>query len=210
MKTLFAILLYSHVALAFVALASGSIAMFTRKGSTLHKKAGLLFYITMVTSLPLAIVITLLPDHSSPFLLSIGIFSLYFTIAGKRSLKYNQDDINLFMDKIMASLLFLTGCLMVFYPILIQGVINIILCVFGLLSIFFGIQDWHLFLHPSKRKKQFLRDHIAKMSGAYIAAVSAFLVNMEYFPSLINWFAPGVLGGIYIYYYMRKYKIKET
>ncbi len=184
--------------------------MFTKKGSALHIKSGKLFYYSMITSLPLAIMITLMPSHSSPFLLSIGIFSLYFTIAGKRSLRYKEEALKLYPDKILASILLLTGLSMVFYPIIFQGIINIILLIFGLLSIFFGVQDWLLFRNPAKRKKQYLTDHIAKMSGAYIAAISAFLVNLDYFPSLINWLAPGVLGFIYITFFVRKYKVKTT
>ena len=42
------------------------------------------------------------------------------------------------------------------------------------------------------------------MTGGYISAVSAFFVVNDILPGLWNWFMPGIVGGIYINYMIRK------
>lgn len=49
--------------------------------------------------------------------------------------------------------------------------------------------------------------HIGKITGGYIAATTAFVVvNNTFLPPLLAWLAPGVLGNIYIVYWIRKMK----
>ena len=44
------------------------------------------------------------------------------------------------------------------------------------------------------------------MIGGYIAATTAFVVVNEFFSGLYGWFVPGLIGGIYIGYWMSKLK----
>ena len=46
--------------------------------------------------------------------------------------------------------------------------------------------------------------HLGKMMGGYISAVTAFFVVNQIIPGMWNWFVPGVVGGVYISYWMMK------
>lgn len=47
------------------------------------------------------------------------------------------------------------------------------------------------------------------MTGGYISAVTAFFVVNQILINLWNWFLPGVIGGIYITFWIRKLKKKK-
>lgn len=190
---------------ASIALASGFLAMCLKKGAKGHILSGMIFYYAMLVCIPLAWIIAISPGHVNPFLFAIGIFSIYFVIAGKRSLKHNKKDINLGFDRFLAGFLLMTGLAMVIVPFVLGQRINWVLLVFGVVAIVFGISDWRLFSNIDKLKKNALKNHIAKMTGAYIAAVTAFFVTVNALPSLLNWFLPGVLGSIFITLWVKKY-----
>lgn len=201
-------LIWLHAGLGGVALLSGAAALLVKKGSNAHKKSGKVFYYAMLFSASLALIISLLPNHESPFLFSIGVFSLYFLLSGYRSLKFKHKNAELKVDKIIAYGIVLTGLIMVLYPILLFGKPNIVLLVFGLAGIVFGVRDLQSFKNPKGLKKKWLKLHLGKMTGGYIAAVSAFFVVNEILPGIWNWFVPSVFGSAYIAYWMRKFKKK--
>ena len=64
---------------------------------------------------------------------------------------------------------------MIAYPIFWERKINIILLVFGIAGLAFGLRDYHLFKQPKKLRKVWLRMHLGNMIGGYIAAVTAFI-----------------------------------
>jgi hypothetical protein len=47
----------------------------------------------------MAIIVAFLPNHESPFLFAVGIFSLYFMLTGKRALRFKRQNPNLKTDK---------------------------------------------------------------------------------------------------------------
>lgn len=84
---------YIHAPLGGIALLSGGVSLVSKKGSPLHKKSGKVFFYSMLLSAFSALVVSVLPNHESPFLFSIGLFSTYFLVNGIRSLKYKQKEI---------------------------------------------------------------------------------------------------------------------
>jgi uncharacterized membrane protein len=204
MEKFIQILIYFHAALGGIALLAGTIALIAKKGSMLHKKTGLVFYYAMIFSATTAMFIAVLPQHISPFLFSIGIFSLYFVLTGKRALRLKKRNSTLFWDKIIAAIMLITGFLMVLLSILLTQKIQVILTVFGLVGIVFSIRDFKAYKNPKELRKKWLQLHIGKMMGGYISATTAFVVVNNVFPGISGWFIPGFLGSIIIYYWIKK------
>lgn len=202
-------LIYIHALFGGIALLSGFISLITKKGQIAHKKSGKLFYYCMLFSALSAMVISTLPKHTSPFLFSIGIFSSYFIITGYRALQFRKEVGNLKNDKIISSIMIITGILMILYNPIINKRINIVLTVFGLIGLIFSVRDLALFQNKSRVKKVWLKLHLGKMIGGYIAATTAFIVVNDFFPSFYGWFIPGTIGGFYISYWIRKLNRKQ-
>jgi uncharacterized membrane protein len=195
---------FIHIPLGGIALLCGGISLVSKKGSRLHKKAGRVFFFSMLFSAFSALVISLLPNHESAFLFSIGVFSSYFLISGIRSLKHKKKEARIKIDKVIAYLITTTGFLMVTYPVLFFGKLNIVLLFFGLIGIVFGIRDLYKLKNSDLLRKGWLKSHLGKITGGYISAVTAFFVVNEILPGLWNWFIPTLIGSIYIAFWMKK------
>jgi uncharacterized membrane protein len=206
MESFIQYLIWLHAGLGVMALLAGGTSLVARKGGATHKKSGKVFYYTMMASAGIALIVSSLPGHESPFLFSIGIFSVYFLLSGYRSLKFKRRDSNLMVDKTIAYVIILTGAAMILLPIVFKGSPNIVMLVFGLAGIVFGIRDLKMLRDTKSLKKKWLRLHLGKMTGGYIAAVSAFFVVNEILPGIWNWFVPSIFGSVYIAYWMSKLK----
>lgn len=203
------ILIYLHAGFGGIALFAGSVALASKKGKSIHKKFGKLFYYAMLISAITAMIISLVPNHENPFLFSIGIFSSYFILTGYRALRFKKKNLTLLIDKFISVIMICTGITMVIFPILFNHSINIVLTVFGISGLIFSIQDLRLFKNTERLKKDWLKMHVGKMIGGYIAAVTAFVVVNNVFPGIYGWFIPGIVGGIYIAYWTKKLNLKS-
>lgn len=203
------LLIYFHAGLGGIALLAGFIAAITAKGSNIHKKSGTVFHHSMVISVLLSIFIALIPSHFNPFLLGIGIFSLYSVVSGRRCLKVLKPNFNLSVDKFLAYILLINSALMIGLPLVINGEINVVLSVFGALGIIAAIRDLFSYNNFELLKRDRIKNHINKISGGYIAAVTAFLVVNDLLPGYWAWFTPTVIGSIYATYYTVQWKKKN-
>jgi uncharacterized membrane protein len=204
------IFIYVHAASGGIALIAGLVSMIARKGNQTHKKSGLIFFYSMAFSGITAMLISLLPNHRSPFLFAIGIFSLYFVITGKRALNFKKQNPNTFIDKGISLFMILTGLAMIVLPILLTGSIDVILAVFGIVGIAFSIRDLMLFKNPFRLQNAWLKLHLGKMIGGFISAITAFVVVGNYFPGIYGWFIPGIAGSFIITYWTRKVSLKTA
>lgn len=193
-----------HAALGGIALLAGLIAIISKKGQPIHKKSGIVFYYAMITSGASAIVIALMPKHENPFLIAVGIFSLYFVIGGYRALRFKSMTSSIKNDKILSIIMLITGALMILLPLVISQSINLVLLIFGIIGILFALRDLKLYQNRERLKKGWLKLHLGKMLGGYISATTAFVVVNGFFPGIYNWFIPGIIGTIYITYWMKK------
>ncbi|CAM1361085.1 DUF2306 domain-containing protein [Tenacibaculum xiamenense] len=198
------VLIFTHATLGGTALVSGLISMLVKKGNNTHKRSGLVFFYSMTLCALSAMTISVLPNHVNPFLFSIGIFSLYFVLTGKRALNFKKQKNNLRIDRLISISMIFTGILMILLPIITMRSINIVLLVFAVIGISFSIRDLILFSKPQKLKNGWLKLHLGKMVGAYISASTAFVVVNELLPSFYGWFIPGIIGSIIITYWLRK------
>lgn len=203
-EKLISALILVHAVFGGIALLCGSGSIATKKGSNAHKKFGKLFVISICISAIVAIYISIQKNHESPFLFSIGILSLYFTISGFRALKFKTKITHKWFDYLVAFLLFGSSIYILLYPILIAGRLPILFALFGSLGIFFAIRDFIALGNEEKLKENWLKIHLGNITGAYISSFTAFVVVNQFLPGIWGWIAPGVIGSFYIVYWTRK------
>lgn len=184
MEHVIQIFIIIHAAFGGIALLAGFISIVAKKGRKIHKKSGLVFYYAMLTSAIMAILISVLPEHESPFLFAVGIFSMYFVLTGYRALRFKSKNVNLQVDKWISGIMVFTGILMIVLPLILEKSVNIVLLVFAVIGIVFSVRDLTRFKSPEKLKKAWLKLHLGKMTGGYIASVTAFVIVNEFFPSI--------------------------
>ncbi|BDD05394.1 DUF2306 domain-containing protein [Aureibacter tunicatorum] len=201
-ETLAKPLIMIHAFLGVLALISGSLAIVSNKGKKVHRKSGSMFFYTMLSSALLALAVSVIPGHESMFLFAIGLFSIYFLISGYRSLWFRSISHDFFFDKIMAYFIVAMGLAMVFVPFIFSGKVNVVLAAFGGIGFSFGMRDLKVFKRRALARRNWLKLHLGKMMGGYIAACTAFLVVNNILPNLWNWFAPTVVGSVFITYWM--------
>jgi uncharacterized membrane protein len=204
METIATYLIIIHATLGSIAFIAGFIALITKKGSKSHKKSGIVFYYTMLYSALSALVISILPNHENAFLFTIGIFSSYAIVSGYRALRFKRPNPTVWLDKILAIVMLITGICMILYPVIQKGSINIVLTVFGSIGTVLAIRDLVLLNNLEKLRKNWLRLHIGKMCGGYIAAVTAFIVVNQFIPGITGWLLPSVFGTAYMNYWFWK------
>lgn len=203
------ILVYVHAIFGGLALLSGLVSIIAKKGGQTHKRFGLIFYYTMIISGVTAMFVATMPDHENLFLFSVGIFSLYFVLTGRRALKFKYNNPNLKIDYLISSIMLITGLSILIIPIILTRSIHIVISVFAVVEIAFSIGDFLNYGKPEKIKQNWLKIHLGKMLGGYIAATTAFVVVNQFFPSFYGWFIPGVIGGIVITFWSRKMSNKN-
>lgn len=202
-----------HAAFGGIAFVSGFISMFAKKGRFLHRKSGLVFFYAMVISALSALLIAILPNHESPFLFAVGVFSLYFVVVGKRALKFKFKNPNLLFDKSIALIMIITSVLMIILPVFLYQKVNIVLSVFGIVGVFSAIKNLRAYKNPERLRKGWLKMHLGNIMGAYISAATAFVVVNQFFPSFYGWFIPGIIGGFFIAYWTKRVesqKLKDS
>ena len=204
------ILIYIHAAFGGIALLAGLVSIIAKKGKNIHRKSGLIFFYSMMLSGIIAMIVAVLPNHESPFLFAVGIFSLYFVLTGNRALNFKRKNPDLKIDKLISIIMISTGVLMILLPIILTKSINIVLVVYAIVGIIFSVSDLIIFRNPERLRKGWLKLHLGKMLGGYISATTAFVVVNEFFPSFYGWFIPGIVGGFVIAYWMRKMNKKTV
>jgi len=210
METFATYLIYIHAILGSIAFIAGFIAILTKKGNNAHKKSGIIFYYSMLCSALSALVIAVLPKHENAFLFTVGIFSSYFIISGYRALQFKKPNPKVLADKIIAIAMLLTGISMIVYPIFTTGKLNTVLTIFGSVGIVFSIRDLFLLRNIKTLHKHWLKLHIGKMMGGYIAAVTAFVVVNQFIPGVAGWLVPSIFGTAYMNYWFWKLRKKKT
>lgn len=202
-------LLYIHISGGGISLISGLVALILPKGKKFHILSGKIFAVTLTISTLSSLAITLIPGHENVFLMLIGLFTLYMTATGVRALRVINKT-NLSAQKIdwtisisMAAFSMVMLALGI-YNFLNDKSIYLLFLFFGFVSLMLSTADIRLYRKVEKQKIDFLRQHIARICGAYIASVTAFIVAGMHFSSLFYWISPTIIGTLYIIFWMRK------
>lgn len=205
MEQVIKIFIYIHAFFGGIALLSGLASILFIKGSANHKKSGKVFSYGMVISSLISLPICWLPNHVNNFLFLIGIFTIYLVISGNRVLLFKKKKEANFTDKLISGVMFVASLFMLFfgtYFLLKSNSGGILYLFFGLTAFFISMRDFKFYKNIDKAK--ILPFHIGKMSGAYIASVTAFLVAGLRFEGLIYWISPSIVGTIFIMYWIKK------
>jgi len=180
-----------HAICGSIALIAGTLSMIFRKGQKWHKLTGKVFYIFMTATAVSALIVAVMPGHVNPFLFTIGVFTWYLVWTGNAALRYKNKDMNITFDKIVSLVMLFTGVGMVLYPYVVYGKIIIV------------------FRQPENLRKIWLRLHITKMIGGYIAAFTAFIVVTGAIPGIAGWLLPTAPGLAVIFYWVRKVSVNS-
>ncbi|MFT5251077.1 MAG: hypothetical protein ACI87N_000045 [Flavobacteriales bacterium] len=159
--------------------------------------------------------------HPNLFLFIVGIFTIYLSISGYRMLKLKKahqgqklelGDAVLSLLMSVASLIFLH---IAYKYAVAKQLFTIIFFLFGVISLRLLHIDYKAYSGQATDKLCGLKNHIGRMTGAYLAAFTAFLVvNNTFLPAVAAWSLPGLIGGVFISRTIRKLnkqsKSKET
>ncbi len=213
-------ILLIHVIAGVLSLLAGIIAIVaTPKGNKLHKKSGLLYFWCMViifaTSL-LAIVFF----KFNLFLFGIAMLSFFTSFSGYRSLKRKKPNDVKWYDKLVAYAGVISGIGLISYGLytVTLSTNNIgfaILCsVFGGLLALNAYKDIKHFKKTEYEKMWWWFHHLNMMMAAFIASVTAALVNNIYKVvqlgsfDFIFWLLPTIILVPFIVGWNRYYKKK--
>lgn len=208
LETCIQILIIIHASFGGIALLSGLIAIIVKKGSKLHKQSGKVFFYGMLASALSALVIAIMPNHFSPFLFVVGVFSAYLILSGRYALKFKtaKTQVDLKWSKWVSFTMLITAVFMILVSALNLNTngMFIVMLVFGIIGLLNAVQDIRSYRNIKRLNKKWLQHHIGKMTGGFIAAFTAFIVVNGWIPGIYGWLSPAVLGTIYIFYWIRK------
>jgi len=203
-------ILWLHIISGGLALLSGPIAMINQDGGKLHRKAGIIYFYSMMVIFVSSIILSIVRENW--FLFMVGIFSFYLVSTGYRALKLKMlhrgqkaakiDWIILVMSLLAGLGLVIMGLWLITAKDNSFGVVPM---VFGFVMLSGVKQDYKRFTIPPTQKNHWLMKHISGMMGGYIATLTAFLVqNVNTNPSFIAWLAPTVIITPWIFYSINK------
>ncbi|WP_264521921.1 hypothetical protein [Flavobacterium sp. N1994] len=214
MELVFKILLVIHVIAGCIGLITGTLNVTRKKGNKPHRQVGVFFFFSMIINAVAGFVMSIL--HENLFLLIIAVFSFYMTATGQRILALKsldkgqnpkREDWTLTISMILFAVFFIVYGI---YLLANDTNFGLVLLVFGTISILMAKKDIAIYQGDIKIKNYWLLIHIQRMIGAYIAALTAFLVvNNTYLPPVFAWLLPTVILTPLIFYWSKKYATKN-
>ncbi len=196
-----------HVILASLAFAIGGVSLLSRKGGPLHKRTGQLFYLMMVISCTLTLIVSMMPNHISPTMFQISVLGLYFLIGGKRSIAFKKPEHRVLIDQLLAYSVVSVGLVVVFYSLVLNAEFHPLRTVFSSVGIVFGVIDLWAFKRRELLIRKWLAFHLSKMTAGYTTAVTGFFVAQNILSGYYNWFTPTVIYLAYLAYWLIKLKV---
>lgn len=200
---LFDLILALHIAGGGLSLLAGMLVLILKKGGKQHRLWGNLFYYGMVTSGIAALALSVM--HPNVMLFCIGVFSMYLVLSGKRVLHFRSTTTQWkpgTYDYILMGAMLIFGLISMVLGgyNLIQGhLMGIVLTVFGGIGFLLTFSDFRAFRKTTPPANEWLKMHLTKMIGGYIATTTAFLVvNNTILPDLVVWLLPTILGSALI------------
>lgn len=212
METFIKFLISSHVAAGAISLITAPVAMAVAKGGRAHRLTGKIFFWSMVYIFVSAIVLGIY--HWKPFLLMVSVLSFYLVYSGYRTLYQKQIHLGKgvnWYDWVVAAVcgMFMLGFLIWSVGLMVNGTNAILIIFFSLGGLFGILTEVKRYASKPDQKHGWLFNHIGRMVGGFIAAVTAFSTNvLTYLPGLAQWLWPTLIGTPLIIYWIRTYHKK--
>lgn len=213
METIFNLFLILHIASGALGLIAGTITIARKKGDRNHKLTGKLFAYGMLTAGASALVLSSM--HLNYFLFTVGVFTIYLIGTGNRYIHLKMLDKNqkpVWVDWALTAGMMVA--VLLFIALGTKNLINknsfgVVYIVFGALGSRFVKTDIDNYKGGCSTKNYWLLTHLQRMTGGYIAALTAFLVvNGKYLPlpPVLLWLLPTIIFTPLIVRWSRKYK----
>lgn len=184
---------WMHIIAGFLSLIAGAIALYSAKGSTLHRKSGMLFVIAMVVMTSSAVLIA---AFLSPNRVNVvaGTLTFYLVCTGLLTVKRPVDQIRpattafMLLAFAVSTYAFCLGVEGLGNP---KGIVDKVpmqaLFMFGSVALLGAILDARMLLAGSIQGGHRLARHLWRMSFAmWIATMSFFLGQAKFFPEPIR------------------------
>lgn len=197
----------------------GVYIMASRKGNTKHRKYGRVFSYAMLTASFTAFSMAWVNDQF--FLLLTAVFSFYLTGTGHRALlrSINTENatVELYDYALTGSMIFAAFYFIIhgLKEVLTGQIFGIIALIFGLIGLLFALKDVQFMRAKKISEKLWLTEHIRRMSAAFLAAITAFIVVNAHrlpfeAPSYLYWLLPSLLFVPVIFRLRRKYTKEDA
>lgn len=210
---LFKFFLTIHIIGGTLGLLAGTYIMLAKKGDKRHKLIGKIFSISMIGAGFCSFILATI--HRNDFLFAVGIFTIYLASTGWRYLYLKNIAAGqkpLIIDWILMIFIFLGSS-----AFLVMGAKSIfdreyfggIILLFAWRGFNYIVQDYKTFKGNITIKNYWLINHLQRMTGAYIASLTAFaVVNAPDRLSLLPWLLPTIIIVPLIIKWTKKFKIK--
>jgi len=211
---MFKFFLIIHIVSGVLSLISGTINLIRKKGDEIHRFFGRIFVLSMLVSGFTAFILSLI--HPNYFLFMVGVFTVYMVSSGVRYLRF-KPLVGLqkatFLDWFISAAMLISGILFVGFGVLQLSKSNffgVVFLSFGLIGMLFVYQDYKNFKGITKSSNFWMIAYIGRITGAYIASLTAFLVvNIKYvpieLPAFIVWLFPTAIIVPFIIRWTRSY-----
>jgi len=215
MEIITPLLFVTHIACGTSALLCGAVALSVLKGGRDHKRFGKVYFWSMFGVMVSAIALSII--RPNVFLFTIAIFSFYMAYTGRSRTRMKQPakpGAITALDWLVTVAALVTAVWMLIRAFTHQAFgmeWNPVLAAFGGILLLFTVGEIRFFLRRGNPtvKTQWFFDHLARMCGAYIATVTAFVVvNVHFLPFYVVWLGPTVVGVTGITYWTTIYKQK--
>ena len=216
METVFNIFLFIHIVSGVLSLTTGSINFVRRKEDLKHKRVGRVFFYSMFTAGFSSFILSII--HPNYFLFTVGVFSVYLVITGLRYLRFKNPDLSAeTVDWLISGVMLLSSLAMVMMGIrvlLAGNSFGIVFLAFGFAGGLFSITDFANFRGKFRSKNFWQLVHLQRMTGAFIASATAFLVVNTtdltgVIPSFVAWLLPSAVLVPMIFIWNKRYAIEK-
>lgn len=218
MDTVFTIFLIAHIVGGAVGLITGVLNMARRKGDLLHKRIGKVFVISMLVAGVSSLLLSVM--HPNYFLFMVGVFTIYLVGTGQRYLSLRllgSGQQATWIDWGLTLSMLFAGVVFVYLGIksIVGGnTFGIVYCVFGGFGLIFTRSDWRHYRGKVRSRNYWMLMHLQRMTGGFIAALTAFLVVNAYhfpvgIPGYIYWLLPTAVITPLIVIWSGRYEVKQ-